>query len=307
MHSQKLNDTNLVPWIILSENDAVVTIKSAHCNCMSGIGEACSHIAALAFYLEYDYRYVVWNCIVQTRSFMQPRNYLNFACDSYRYVVEKSVTDVFAYWVPQKKTVTPRKISAIVFDVPEKIGSMSSALVEKHHFVGAAPDAKKMDNLQNFMELLQTTNVFERSVSYSLFVEDEVEPEADEREYSMMMEMDDEIRPIVDVKNLKTLHEPKCEGLSLTEIINMGSNTDLTLTPSELVEIERQSVEQAASEYWRTSRVGRITASNVKSVCSAQNKVICLTALQKICYPKKLNTPAIRYGIQFEKVIDFFL
>ncbi|KAL7290566.1 hypothetical protein TKK_0014023 [Trichogramma kaykai] len=47
-HSQKFNEKELLPWVILLDDGSV---KTAHCNCMAGLGEACSHIAATVFYL----------------------------------------------------------------------------------------------------------------------------------------------------------------------------------------------------------------------------------------------------------------
>lgn len=42
-HSQKMNDPPLVPWIYCG------TVACAHCNCMAGAEEACSHVAALLY------------------------------------------------------------------------------------------------------------------------------------------------------------------------------------------------------------------------------------------------------------------
>ncbi|KAL7298198.1 hypothetical protein TKK_0009193 [Trichogramma kaykai] len=47
-HSQKMNEKDLKPWIILFSNGS---IKTAHCTCMAGLGEACSHVAATLFYI----------------------------------------------------------------------------------------------------------------------------------------------------------------------------------------------------------------------------------------------------------------
>lgn len=43
-HSQKLSAPPLNPWIALEQSGVVVC---AHCTCMAGLGEVCSHIAAL--------------------------------------------------------------------------------------------------------------------------------------------------------------------------------------------------------------------------------------------------------------------
>ena len=44
-----MNDSPLSCWII---TEATGEVCSAHCNCMAGLGETCTHVAAVLFYLE---------------------------------------------------------------------------------------------------------------------------------------------------------------------------------------------------------------------------------------------------------------
>ncbi|KAK7101771.1 hypothetical protein V1264_020101 [Littorina saxatilis] len=46
LHSQRLNEPALSPWIIATSDG---NILSAHCTCMAGVGETCTHVGALAF------------------------------------------------------------------------------------------------------------------------------------------------------------------------------------------------------------------------------------------------------------------
>ena len=48
-HSQRCNDTPLSCWIICESTGEVCC---AHCNCMAGLGEVCTHVAAVLFFLE---------------------------------------------------------------------------------------------------------------------------------------------------------------------------------------------------------------------------------------------------------------
>ncbi len=48
-HSQRCNDTPLSCWIIC---ESTGEISCGHCNCMAGLGEVCTHIGAVLFYLE---------------------------------------------------------------------------------------------------------------------------------------------------------------------------------------------------------------------------------------------------------------
>ena len=49
LHSQRLSDTPTATWIIANMDGCVL---SGHCNCMAGLGESCSHIGAILFYIE---------------------------------------------------------------------------------------------------------------------------------------------------------------------------------------------------------------------------------------------------------------
>ena len=48
-HSQKLTSPPLKTWVAVKQTGEVI---SAHCTCMAGLGEACSHVAAILFVLE---------------------------------------------------------------------------------------------------------------------------------------------------------------------------------------------------------------------------------------------------------------
>ena len=52
-HSYAVSSTPLRPWLILSSFGAVVC---GHCVCMAGLGETCSHVGALLYWLEYTVR-----------------------------------------------------------------------------------------------------------------------------------------------------------------------------------------------------------------------------------------------------------
>ena len=50
MPSQRLNDNPHMPWVVI--NLKGTSVETAHCTCMAGLGESCSHIGALLFKLE---------------------------------------------------------------------------------------------------------------------------------------------------------------------------------------------------------------------------------------------------------------
>ncbi|KAJ8036273.1 hypothetical protein HOLleu_20199 [Holothuria leucospilota] len=46
---ERLNDKPHHPWVAVQKNG---TVTAAHCDCMAGLGESCSHVAALLFKIE---------------------------------------------------------------------------------------------------------------------------------------------------------------------------------------------------------------------------------------------------------------
>ncbi|KAL3854679.1 hypothetical protein ACJMK2_013938 [Sinanodonta woodiana] len=48
-HSMRVREKPLEPWVIVATDGSVET---AHCTCMAGLGECCTHVAAICFALE---------------------------------------------------------------------------------------------------------------------------------------------------------------------------------------------------------------------------------------------------------------
>ncbi|XP_038045001.1 uncharacterized protein LOC119725695 isoform X2 [Patiria miniata] len=49
MHSQRLREAALKPWLIAEKCGKII---ATHCNCIAGLGEACTHVSALMFYID---------------------------------------------------------------------------------------------------------------------------------------------------------------------------------------------------------------------------------------------------------------
>ncbi|KAJ8977263.1 hypothetical protein NQ317_003964 [Molorchus minor] len=96
MHSQRLSEQTLSPWIITKSDG---TVLNAHCDCMAGLGEACTHIAAVLFFIDWVHR-------------SSP---------------DISPTDVKAYWVAPSKISDPKQVSDIDFAVPSTSKSLDDA------------------------------------------------------------------------------------------------------------------------------------------------------------------------------------
>ena len=66
-----MSSAPLNPWVIIKNSDTVVC---GHCTCMAGLGETCSHIGALLYWIEY----AVWkrdeegSCTSRANQWMEP-------------------------------------------------------------------------------------------------------------------------------------------------------------------------------------------------------------------------------------------
>lgn len=90
MHSQRLNEKLLLPWIICGKDGSII---SAHCNCIAGLGEVCTHVAAVLFAID--------NCV--------------------RELEVKTPTGIKAYWMPPTgKAVEPKRVQEMDFSTAKK-------------------------------------------------------------------------------------------------------------------------------------------------------------------------------------------
>ncbi|XP_047126518.1 uncharacterized protein LOC124807886 [Hydra vulgaris] len=86
-----MNDVPLHPWIISEKSGNIVC---AHCNCMAGLGESCSHVGAVLFHIE---------------SAVKIRN-------------SKTCTDEKAYWLLlSSKKIEFKPVSDIDFTSPKSL------------------------------------------------------------------------------------------------------------------------------------------------------------------------------------------
>ncbi|XP_043227776.1 uncharacterized protein LOC122384449 [Amphibalanus amphitrite] len=111
-HSQKLSEKPLVPWVVCGESGRVHT---AHCNCMAGLGESCSHVASLLWAAEAG---------------VKKRDSL-------------TVTDKKAYWVMPSAVskVQPKPLRYIQFT------PATSKPKAKHHMPVDGPSQGELDSL----------------------------------------------------------------------------------------------------------------------------------------------------------------
>lgn len=252
MHSQSLRDKLLNPWIIAEKSGKVI---SAHCDCMAGLGEACSHIAALLFYID---------VLVQQRD-------------------SKTVTQEKAYWM------VPAALNKIEYK-PIRAIDFSSAKAKQRRLVNStqeSPDVctplrparviKKSaetpvttpDELSTLFQAINTCATKPAILSIiEPFCEDYI-PKPVTPSFPQV---------------LNDLYDPTCVKRNFTELLGHCETVKITVSDEQAKNVEEATRTQAKSKLWHRYRAGRITASRFKAACSTNAANPSVSLIKTICY-----------------------
>lgn len=267
MHSQRVRDTPLIPWIIA---DTSGTVHTGHCNCMAGLGETCSHIGALLFALE---------CYVRQRE-------------------TKTVTQEKAYWmVPPTREVAYLPVAEIDFTSASTKKKNMDLLIEsgvQHcNSPGKKADMKAPSEgeINCFFHNLSKTEGQPAILSIVDDYSDNFVPKS----------LNKESFP----KVLTELYSQECTGMNFTELHQKCSKIELTVTQKQANNVEKETQQQSNCKAWYRFRAGRVTASNLKNACHTSLVNPSLSLIKSICYPEitsKFANAATNWGKDKESV-----
>ena len=267
-HSQKLSIPPAKAWIGVEGSGTVIC---GHCDCMAGLGEACSHIAAILFTLEAN---------VQAKKSL-------------------SCTSMPCSWLPPSfKSVAFAAISDIDFSDPERRMKAScsepsssrstSSSATTPHLQKLAPSKNELDE---FFKKLSDTG--RKPVILSLV------PEYSDA-YVPLYKSGTLPKPLTDYCEEKYLRLNYPELLNASEIFFES----LSISPEQAKEVELKTREQSGSKVWFQQRAGRITASKLKSSISTDITQPSKSLIRGICYPEsnQFRFRATVWGCEHEKV-----
>ncbi|KAG8180999.1 hypothetical protein JTE90_024747 [Oedothorax gibbosus] len=111
--------------------------------------------------------------------------------------------------------------------------------------------------------------------------------------------------PVQEKHNLKLADIFKDDHLhlSLQDLQTHAADFKFEVTVQDTREIEICTRSQAKIKEWFKYRAGRITASNMKAVCTTKINSSAISTVKKICYPARgsFHNKAIAWGCQHEK------
>ena len=269
-HSQRFSDTPLKSWIISS---AAGEVCCAHCDCMAGLGETCTHVAATLFYLEAAARMDErLSCTSQTCQWVIPMP---------RFQREMEYSEVckidFASASGKRKRLDADSTKPSASGKPGQ--SVAKAVrppsaAEKNSFFAAISNCEGRPAVLSLIKPYSKNYVPARTSSClppplpTLFKESNLQ-----------------------VDSLEKLSE-RCKSV------------EVSLTSVEVTQVEKATREQSLSKIWFEQRAGRITASKMHDVMKTSLTSPSVSLIKSICYPEvfRFSSKATDWGCSHEKI-----
>lgn len=254
-HSQQCNETPLSCWIICQRTGEICC---AHCNCMAGLGEVCTHVAAVLFFLE-------------TSTRLNERN---------------TCTQEKCQWVVPgfQKEIPYSPVKAIDFTSARgkktKIDSVLSMASEPTQMPVSTPSpssntaaVKSPDSceLRSLFQTLSECGTKPAVLSVVFPYANNYTPKSSQSCFP---------------QPLQTLFHQKYFKMDYIALLSACETFEISITDEMAQAVERETRAQSNSKLWFTFRAGRITASRMKSACCTDPANPAQSLVKVISYPE---------------------
>ena len=274
-HSQAMNAPAVDIWII-TETDG--TILSAHClGCKAGLGETCTHVASVMFYIE------AWT-----------RIHGKLACTSVKctwllptYVSEVNyapVQDIDFSSARKLKENLDGKIDALTPNCNADLNGDRSALFDRDDEVEKCRPTT--EELSTFYAKLNQCSV--KPVALSL-----------QDDYAGQFVVGSRAVPVI-----TDLYETQNLDLNYPDLLRKCLAVKLEITEENIALVEKDTRSQAKCSSFYRHRAGRIGASMSGAASKCNLAKPPQSTIRTICYPHlfKVNTKAINHGCKYEDI-----
>ncbi|XP_061695959.1 uncharacterized protein LOC133511237 [Syngnathoides biaculeatus] len=262
LHSQEQSEPPLHPWMAIDEDGSILF---AHCTCMAGLDEVCSHVAATCFAVEAEIRIAnSTSCASVAPSWLEPSVSMPF---EYAETIKINFT---SSQCRQSKGVDYMEVPQSV--VYRELGPLTA------------------DDTTSFYQRLNGTGAKLPVLSVLPEFSKNYIPEVVSVPLS---------RPLTDLFDESWLHA-SFEDLS---VHCMDVYNSISMSQDEINGVEFHTRRQSQSDAWFSFSAGRITASVLRAVTRTRPDKPSVSLIAKICYPKShsFSTKATRWGCKHEE------
>ncbi|XP_033747952.1 uncharacterized protein LOC117332971 [Pecten maximus] len=265
MHSQRLNEKPLAPWVIIQTDGKVL---AAHCNCMAGLGEACTHIAAMLFSIEATFKVRQARTVTETKAYWLPA--------SVKGVKYAKIKDIDFTSAKSKK----KNLDAQFSDTPS-----SKRGIMQHKQVEPPTD----EEIRGFLQKLSQTGAQSAILTVKQAFQAPFVPKVLDEQFPKML--------------TELLRQDMLQS-SFSDILKYCEDINVKVSKEEAESVEKATRQQAQSKLWNRFRSGRITASRMYSVCHSSPAAPSESLIKAVCNPEsaKFTSTATSWGCTHEKV-----
>ena len=265
-HSQSISDAPLKGWVLIKPSGTILT---AHCECKAGRGETCSHVGACLFALEYAETCKTRTCTSQSNKWLPPN------------LREVPCKEVRSYDFTSAETKR-RRVFEDDPQKPQTVASLQLPEIETHppHGLTPVPSSVLLDMFKNLEKENQDCAVFR------------VVPELCAKYAPKETKLPEPFT---------SLFSKECVGDSLESIRKKCEEIfqDLSITDSDIENIEFATRKQGDCDVWNKQREGKITASIMYRMLTADPNNPSISLLKEICYSSDKDIshiPAVAHG-----------
>ena len=259
-HSQSVSSAELQPWVAADMDGSVLC---AHCTCMAGLGEACSHIAALLFTLVARTDFVKENsaCTSTQCQWIAP----SLQPVQYARICEMD------FAAPSSKRTKPAAASVeVTTQLPTYTVPTTSEVNE--FFSGLASTQSKpgiLSIVPGFCERYVPT----RPAGFPAYITDLYDEAMLDASLDVLLNRCDDV------------------------LKGMG------VTAAESAAVEKATRDQSKSKLWFRFRAGRVTASKFRDAAHTPPANPSSSLIRAICYPDayQFSSAATTWGLEHEQ------
>ena len=243
---------------------------------MAGLGETCTHISSVLFYLEASARLYGTSktCTEESCKWIIP-SYL-------KEVQYLPIKDIDFTSARGKKRTLDEQIKAV--DVEEE-DNVEAGESEQSKKIGSKSTESELSLL---FQNLSTGGTKPGVLSVILKYSDEYMPKSSSKEFP---------------PPLSTLKDTKYMEMEYHNLLTECKLVTIDITAKSADSIEKATRDQSNSKLWFKYRAGRITASRMKAVCHTNSDKPAQSLIKGICYPEAFSfkSKATIWGCQHEQ------